>query len=319
MAGLLLAMQPVPAAPLAPAAAPIKVAMLYGGRPSKAAFEPIRKALAAIDPALAERIVPITASAELTLDKFEPLAVSLLAQKPAIAIANDLESARVLAKVRGNATTPIIFRAHADPLGSRLIDSYAKPGRHMTGIATYRCLDDKLVEILLDAFPAARRIGFFTEPGTDDFGCHQRALDFATSRGITLVDLKLATSKDVPAVLESLGRQHVDAMVVPAIASTWSQRRSIVAAMDSHGLPAIYEAQTFTDVGGLMYFGALNQDDATTRMAQLIVKVVAGENAGDIPVSQPTRFELVINMKAVNAKRYGINARVLRRADRIIE
>jgi putative ABC transport system substrate-binding protein len=313
---LLLAVQ---AAQAAPASAPIKVALLYGGRPTPTMFDPLRKAIAAIDPALAERIVISMVSADLALNKFEPLAANLLAQRPALALAYDMESARALAKMRGNGSTPIIFRAHSDPLGSGLIASYAKPGRHMTGFTTYRCLDDKLVEILLDAFPGARRVGFFAEPGTEDWGCHQRALDFAASRGITLVDFKLAGSADVPAAIESLGRAKLDAMVVPAVVSTWNQRRRIVAAMDSLALPAIYEAQTFTDVGGLMHFGSLNAQDANAMMAQLVVKVLSGDNAGEIPVSQPSRFELVINLKAANAKRYNINPRVLRRADRIIE
>ncbi len=315
-AWLLLAAQATQAAPSGP---PIKVALLYGGRPSPSIFEPVRKAVAAINPGLAERIVISSVAADLTLNKFEPLAANLLAQRPALALAYDLESARALAKMRGTGTTPIVFRAHSDPLGSGLIASYAKPGRHLTGFTTYRCLDDKLVEILLDAFPAARRVGFFAEPGTEDWGCHQRALDFASSRGITLIDFKLAGAKDVPAAIEAVGRAKLDAMVVPVVVSTWQQRRRIVAAMGELGLPAIYEAQTFTDVGGLMHFGALNAHDADAMMARLIVKVLSGESAGDIPVSQPTRFELVVNLKAPNATRYNINPRVLRRADRIIE
>jgi putative ABC transport system substrate-binding protein len=313
---LLLAVQAAQAAPAGP---PIKVALLYGGRPSPAMFDPLRKAIAAINPSLAERIVISMVSADLTLNKFEPLAANLLAQRPALALAYDLESARALAKMRSKDSTPIIFRAHSDPLGSGLIASYAKPGRSMTGFTTYRCLDDKLVEILLDAFPAARRVGFFTEPAAEDWGCHQRALEFAASRGITLIDFKLVGPADVPAAIESVGRAKLDAMVVPAVVSTWQQRRRIVAGMDALGLPAIYEAQTFTDVGGLMHFGALNAQDANTMMAQLVVKVLSGESAGEIPVSQPTRFELVVNLKAANAKRYNINARVLRRADRILE
>jgi putative ABC transport system substrate-binding protein len=316
IAGLLLGAQLAQAAPVGP---PIKIALLYGGRPTPSMFDPMRKAIAAIDPVLAERLVVSMVSADLALNQFEPLAATLLSQRPVLALAYDLSSAQALAKMRGKGTTPIVFRAHSDPLGSGLIASYARPGRNMTGFTTYRCLDDKLIEILLDAFPAARRVGFFSEPATEDWGCHQRAVDFAATRGITLIDFKLATSNDVAPAIESLGRARLDAMVVPAVVSTWSKRRSIVAAMDSLGLPAIYEAQSFTDAGGLMHFGSLNAQDANTLMAQLVVKVLKGEHAGDIPVSQPTRFELVINLKAANAKRYNINPRLLRRADRIIE
>ncbi len=316
MAGLLLGMQAVIAAPAGP---PIKVALLYGGRPTPNMFEPVRKAIALIDPALAERIVISSLAADLSLNKFEPLAANLLALHPALALGFDLESARALVKARGTGTTPILFRAHSDPLGSGLISNYARPGRHLTGFTTYRCLDDKLIEILLDAFPAARRVGFFAEPATEDWGCHQRAIAFAAGRGITLIDFKLAGNQDVPAAIEAVSRARLDAMVVPTVVSTWNQRKRIIAAMDTLGLPAIYESQVYTDAGGLMHFGSLNHADASTQMAQLIVKVLAGESAGDIPVSQPTRFELVINLKAANARRYGINPRVLRRADRIIE
>ncbi len=315
-ASLLLATGLAQAAPDGPL---IKVAALYGGRPAPTMFDPLRKAIAAIDPALAGRIVVSAVAADPALNQFESLAANLWSQRPALALAYDLTSAQALVRLRGSGSTPIIFRAHSDPLGSGLIASYARPGRHMTGFTTYRCLDDKLIEILLDAFPAARRVGFFAEPGSEDWGCHRRARDFAASRGITLLDFNLAGAKDVPAAIESLGRARLDAMVVPALMSTWSQRKPIVAAMDALGLPAIYEAQAFTNAGGLMHFGSMQEQDANTQMAQLVVKVLRGENAGDIPVSQPNRFELVINLKAAHARRYTINPRVLRRADRILE
>lgn len=301
------------------AAPPIHVGLLAGSKPTPTLFEPIRKALAALDPALAERIVVDQQFASFDLALMERQAASMMAQRPALALALDMSSGVALAKARGKGVTPIIFRAHDNPLAAGLIASYAKPGRNTTGITTYRCLDDKLLELLLDAFPAARRIGFMTEPGTPDWGCHQRALDFAAGRGMTLAEFKLGGPADVPAALEAVGKARLDAMVVPVVASTWMQRKRIVAAMDSLGLPAIYEARAFTDIGGLMHFGAIDQDDISSRIAQLIVKVLAGENAGEIPVSQPTRFELVVNLKAANARRYGISAKVLRRADRIDE
>lgn len=298
---------------------PIKAVLLYGGKPNAKMFDAIRAAIVTLNPALAERLVLQMEAAEPLAGKFEPVAARLMAQKPDLAIALDMESAVALSKARGNGTTPIVFRGHSDPLGAKLIASYARPGRNLTGITTYRCLDDKLVELLLDAFPSAQRIGFFIEPGIEDYGCHKRAQEFARTRGITLVDVHLASPKDVQPTMETLGRHKFDAMVVPALTPTWTQRKHIIAALDTLGVPAIYEAQVFTDSGGLMYFGAINQDDISTRLAELIVKVLSGENAGDIPVAQPTRFELVINLKAANAQRYGISPRLLRRADRIIE
>ncbi len=301
------------------AAPPIKAVLLWGGKLTPKVFDDIRAAMAAQNPALAERMLVTIEAVEPVAGKFEPAATRLMAQHPDIAIALDQESARAMVKARGNATTPIVFRAHSDPLGAKLINSYAKPGNALTGITTYRCLDDKLVELLLDAFPAARRIGFFQEPGVEDWGCHKSAQAFARSRGITLVDINLASAKDVPPTLDTLGHHKLDAIVVPAISPTWNQRKQVIAALDALHLPAIYEAASFTKDGGLMHFGAIDQSDITTRLAQIIVKVLSGENAGDIPVAQPTKFELVINLKAANAERYGINPRLLRRADRIIE
>ncbi len=247
------------------------------------------------------------------------MAARTVARRPTVAVALDLNAALALLKARGAGPTPILFRVHADPLASGLIASYAKPGRRISGVATYRCLDDKLVEILMDAFPAARRIGFFVEPDTQDHGCHQRAVDFAAKRAIALVNIQLKNAAELPAVLASLGSARLDAMVVPAMASTWQQRRPIIAAMDAQALPAIYENTYTAQAGGLMHFSALDQQDTYARLAQLLAKVIAGEDAGDIPVSQPSRFELVINLKAAHVQRYRISPKVLRRADRIIE
>lgn len=122
----------------------------------------------------------------------------------------------------------------------------------------------------------------------------------------------------MPVLLERIARQRPQALIVAATAVTWGMRKQLIAGIDALAIPALYEGQVFVDDGGLMQFSAL-QDDAWDRLARAVSHVLRNGRAGEFPVSQPTHFELVVNLKARNARRYGLSARTLRRADRILE
>lgn len=277
-----------------------------------------RLALSKLDPGLALRVRFSEDYAELDPALLRQLASKLALRKPDLILCFDFDAAAAAVEARAEQALPVVFRAHDDPLGRGLIESYARPGRNLTGITTYRCIDDKLVEIIKDALPAAQRIGFVHNAGIADAGCNARARAYAGQRGISLLDLNVSHAAQLPVLLERIALQRPQALIVAATAVTWPMRKQLIAGIDALAIPALYEGQVFVDDGGLMQFSA-QQDDAFERLARVVSHVLRHGRAGEFPVSQPTHFELVINLKARHALRYRLSAQTLRRADRILE
>jgi len=298
--------------------APLHIACLASTPPHPANLTSFLAALTKLDPALAARTRFTTDFAHFDATQLRQLARKLNEQGPALILCFDFDAAVAVVATRVSAGVPMVFRAHDDPLAFGLIDSYARPGHNLTGITTYRCLDQKLVEIIRDAVPTARRIGFVHDGAIADAGCNAQARNYAAGRDIRLLDFSVSSAEQLPALLDRIGRQAPDALIVAATAVSWPMRQQIIARMDALTIPAIYEGQVFVDDGGLMQFSAL-QDDAFDRMARAAAHVLRGGAAGDFPVSQPVHFELVINLRARHASHYRLSPQILRRADRIVE
>lgn len=281
-------------------------------------MEEFRREFDRIDPKLAAGVRFTEAFASFDATRLKQLAARLNAQQPDLILCFDFDAAQAVVATRGESMVPVVFRAHDDPLARGLINSYARPGRNVTGITTYRCLDDKLVELMRDAAPGARRIGFIHDASIPDSGCNASARSYARRHGIELRDLSASNAAELAALFDRLASDPAQALIVAATAVTWSMRKSIVARVDALAIPAIYEGQVFVDDGGLMQFSAL-RDDAFERLARAVVHVLRHGGAGDFPVSQPVNFELVINMQARHARAYRLSPQLLRRADRILE
>jgi putative ABC transport system substrate-binding protein len=288
---------------------------------SKADVTPIaafRAALAVVDPALAPQVSYTEDFAGFDAGHLARLAAALNAAAPDLILCFDFDAARATVAARRAAPVPMVFRAHEDPLLRGLIDSYPRPGRNVTGITTYRCIDDKLVEIVRDALPSARRIGFVRDAGIPDSGCNAKAHQYARKRGIELIELSISAPAELPSLMQRIRSLRPDAMIVSATAVTWQRRRQVIDGLDALALPALYEGQVFVDAGGLMHFGSV-QHDAYERLAKAAAHVLRGGSAGDFPVSQPVNFELLVNLKARHAAAYKLSSQILRRADRILE
>ncbi|MFZ6765582.1 ABC transporter substrate-binding protein [Undibacterium sp. Di26W] len=277
-----------------------------------------RHALAALDPNLAQLVRYSEDYANFDIELLRRHASMLNRRKPDIILCFDFDSAAAVVAARTSNAVPIVFRAHDDPLGRGLIENYARPGRNLTGITTYRCIDDKLVEVIRDAVPTVRRIGFIHNAEIADAGCNARARAYASGRDISLLDFSVSHAAHMPTLLNRIATQRPQALIVAATAVTWLMRKELIAGIDALAIPALYEGQVFVDDGGLMQFSAL-QDDAFDRMARAVSHVLRHGRAGEFPVSQPTQFELVINLKARHARHYQLSAQTLRRADRILE
>jgi putative ABC transport system substrate-binding protein len=242
----------------------------------------------------------------------------VLAMRPDILICLDLNAALAAVERRTNRALPIVFIAHDDPLEYGLIRSYAHPGNNLTGVTTFRCVDGKMVEILAEAFPARKHFGYLLDETVDNARCKRLAQEAAQNRGLRLSIIDVSAKSFIAEMATRLEPMGLDAVVAPASAPIWQNRKSVVDVLNALHLPAIYESELFLNEGGLIYYGPI-RTSALAQVALDVRKIMHGEAAGDLAVEQPTLFELVINLHAPHASDYAIRASTLRRADRILQ
>jgi putative ABC transport system substrate-binding protein len=236
-----------------------------------------------------------------------------------VLICMDLFAATVARSRRRGTNPPIVFIAHADPLASHLILAYSEPGNNLTGVSTYRCVDGKMVEIMGDAFPARKRIGYLLDSSVrEDIDCIRLADDAAKLNRIQLVKIDVASPAFLSSLRKTLLALRLDAIVAPASAAIWQNKKRVVDVVNDLHLPAIYESTLFLDEGGLLSYGP-SDADVLTDVARAVEMILRGQPAGQIPVEQPTRYELVVNLRAPHANEYEPKATIFRRADRILE
>ena len=218
--------------------------------------------------------------------------------------------------------TPIVMAAVADPVGQHLIASLARPGANITGLSSQaEDIMPKMLELFASVLPRPTMVAVLADARSDVHPRMWQALSpVAQALKVKLVKVDVGRPTiDLPAAFETAVREKADAIfVLPDEPLFLSRRAEIVALGAKHRLPAFYGAREFVDVGGLMSYGE-NLRTAYRNAASYIKKVAHGTNPGDIPVSQPTKFELVINMKTANALGITVPKAVLLSADEVIE
>jgi putative ABC transport system substrate-binding protein len=213
-------------------------------------------------------------------------------------------------------TIPIIGMAD-DLVGAGLVQSMARPGGNTTGISILATeLDAKRLEVLHEVAPAARRIGVLHDMSiTTSIPAVKAA---GRSFGVELIFAPAQTDAEVTAAIRTLIKARVSAVNVLASPILNAYRAHQIAKFAQARLPAIYEWPETAEQGGLLGYGPRNTA-AYRHVAELVNKVLRGAKPGDLPVEQPTKFELVINMKAAKALGIKIPQSVLVRADKVIE
>jgi putative tryptophan/tyrosine transport system substrate-binding protein len=213
---------------------------------------------------------------------------------------------------------PIVVNAIGDPLRpNSLVSSYSRPGGNITGIAPMTTLPGKLVSLLHDLVPNAKTIAMLIQPNT---AAQQlvEAREAAATLGVQLLVLTPDTDGEIDAAFAALKQQQVDAMLVVASPFFVTRAKQIAALAARHGVPAIYPRREFAEAGGLLSYG-YDVADGYRQMGNYAGRILKGEKAGDLPVFQPTRFELVINLKTAKALGFEIPVKVLALADEVIE
>ena len=254
-----------------------------------------------------------------TPDRLPTLAAELVALTPDLVIAAGPQAA--LALKSATATIPIVFVAVANPVAIGLIQSLSRPGGNITGLMTVVPGDfiAKQVEILRELIPSASKIALLVNPGNP---MHRLALDdemprAARSLGVGLVAVEATTAEGLDIAFASAAAQHADAIVVFGDDLTNRQAPRVVALAAEHRLPAIYLFRQFAN-GGLVAYGP-DIVDLYRRLGGYVDKILKGAKPADLPVEQPTKFELVINMKTAKALDLTVPPSLLAGADELIE
>jgi putative ABC transport system substrate-binding protein len=226
-----------------------------------------------------------------------------------------------LAAKRASATIPIVIGFTADPVGSGIVSSLAHPGGNVTGWTHVGLeLRAKYLELLEEAIPGAERVGVLWNPSNPVHKPSLEVLDAAARRlGVTL---ELAGASD-PAALDgvfaALDAGRAQALIVFPDGMFIAQMTQIVALARRHRLPAMYGVREYVRAGGLMFYGADLAAMQREVGAAIVDKVLRGARPGDIPIEQPTRFELAINVGTAHALGLALPQPLLLRADELVE
>jgi putative ABC transport system substrate-binding protein len=207
-----------------------------------------------------------------------------------------------------------------DPVGSGLISSLARPGGNITGLAILRPeLSGKRLELLNEIIPNLSRVAVFASSTSADYGLVVKEVQTAAKQiGVQLQWQNIRSPEDIERAFNEAVRNRADGVLfrVPG-PSLSSHRPKIVSAASKSRLPVIYESAQEVDAGGLMSYG-LNGNDLYRRAAVYVDKILKGAKPAELPVEQPTKFELVINLKTAKQIGLTIPPNVLTRADRVI-
>jgi putative ABC transport system substrate-binding protein len=225
-----------------------------------------------------------------------------------------------LAAKRQTTTIPIIMAPAADPLRSGLVASLSRPGGNVTGVSLYGSeIARKRMEIFKEAVVGIQRIAVLAN---DENPLHRFLWDDLQPIGPALgLQFRLFVVSDLdklPAVFSAMHQDAIDAITLLTAAQFFSARRQVSSLAAKHRLPAMYESRDSVADGGLISYGA-NISDLTRRAAAFIIKVLNGAKPADLPIEQPTKFELIINLKTAKALGLEIPPMLLARADEVIE
>jgi len=252
-------------------------------------------------------------------DRLPALVADLIALSPDLLFTTNPQSA--LALKSATATIPIVFAAVADPVGIGLVQSLSRPGGNVTGLATLVPGDfaAKEIQIMHELLPDASKIALLVNPGNPIHRLivAEEVPRAAQNLGVALPIFEATTAEELDIAFASATTEHADGMVVFGDTLTNLQAPRIIALAAEHHLPAMYLFRHFAN-GGLIVYGP-DIADLHRRAGGYVDKILKGAKPSDLPVEQPTKFELVINMKTAKTLGITVPPSLLVRADEVIE
>jgi putative ABC transport system substrate-binding protein len=257
--------------------------------------------------------------AEGSYDRLPALAADLVGRKVDLIAAGGGPASAFAAKT-ATSTIPIVFVMGDDPVATGLIASLARPGGNLTGVSFLLVeLMPKRLELLSELVPRAGVIALLVNPNNSNAERIIRDVEEAArAKGLQLPVLKANSESEIDAAFATLVQLQAGALLVGTDPFLSSRREQLVALASRHAVPAIYQSREFVASGGLISYGP--SLTAVFRQAGIYVgKILKGAKPADLPVEQPTKFELVINLKAAKALGLTVPQSILARADEVIE
>jgi ABC-type uncharacterized transport system substrate-binding protein len=261
-------------------------------------------------------------SAEGKIERLPALAAELIALKVDVIVTATTPHA--LAAKRATTTIPIVFAAAGDAIADGLVTNLARPGGNVTGLSALvaRELIGKRLELLKQAVPGVSRVAILWHPGAygerNERDALKEAEIAARALGVRLQFVEARGPENFDGAFSDMTRVRGGALTVFGSTMFFVERRRLAGLAAKNRLPAVYPSRDYVDAGGLMSYGP-NTADLFRRAATYVDKILKGAKPGDLPVEQPTKFELVVNLKTAKALGLTIPPSLLLRADQVIE
>jgi putative ABC transport system substrate-binding protein len=251
-------------------------------------------------------------------DRLPMMAANLVDRRVAVLFASPIPAA--LAAKAATSTTPIVFAIGSDPVETGLIVSLNRPGGNVTGVTFLSVeLGAKRLELLRDLVPKIASIALLVNPNNPNAAPQTKDMQAATTAlGLQLNILSASSQSDFDNAFATLVRQRTDALVVSADPFFISHRDQLVALAVRHSMPAIYYAREFVAAGGLISYGS-SFANSFRQAATYVGRILKGEKPADLPVTQPTKFELIINLKTAKALGLTVPLTLQVAADEVID
>jgi putative ABC transport system substrate-binding protein len=250
-----------------------------------------------------------TTAVAAEVDGWNPTVIVAVGSQPALAMH------------RATATIPIVFAAVSDPVGQGLVSSLAHPGGNITGFSNFEPgIGGKWLGLLREIVPHTTRVAVMFNPATSPYNERfQRSVeDAAHSLNVEVMQALVHDDGEIEGVFERLASASNSALIVPADTFTYFRSPMIVALSTKYRLPAIYALRRFAVDGGLVDYG-VDLYDQIRSAASYVDRIIKGAKPSDLPIQQPTKYKLVINLKAAKALGLEIPSNVLAIADEVIE
>jgi ABC-type uncharacterized transport system substrate-binding protein len=299
----------------------VPLSTLTGPEPSFPGFQAFVQDLRKFGYVEGQNLVIERRSAEGRYERLPDLAAELVHLKMDVIVAPSGPAIRAMKQA--TTTIPIVMANAGDPLGTGLVTSLARPGGTITGLTNNvdYAIEGKRLELLTEVLPRIARVGVIhTTPhsGRSMATAYKDLVAAAQALRVALVFAKADQVDQFPGAFATLARAQVDGVWIDPTPLAYANGRIIAELAAKHRLAAVYGFRENVEVGGLMAYGA-SVTDIIRRAAGYVDKILKGANPGDLPIEQPTKFELVINLKTAKTLGLTIPQSVLLRADEVIQ
>jgi putative ABC transport system substrate-binding protein len=257
--------------------------------------------------------------AEGHVERLPALAAGLVRKEVKVLATGGGESSALAAK-QATSTIPIVFVTGSDPVKSHLVDSLNRPGGHLTGITFFTLeLGPKRLGLLRELVPSAHAVALLVDAKNAGGGDGQEEIENAArTGGPKLQVLKASNAQEIDQAFSAMVQMRPDALLIVSSPLFTNSRHQIVTLANHHRIPAIYPLREYVLAGGLLSYGA-SIVDAYRQSGVYTGRILQGAKASDLPIQQPTKFELLINLKAAKTSGIEIPAGLLARADEVID